>query len=664
MQVVWRALCLLLLVTPLLIMQGCSLAPKKPSKIEATAEPVTTVEIAQFLMDAGEYIAAAKLYFQQANKSEGDEREQLLLLTADAWMMASNTDEVTITLAYITQQNLDPNMTLHYRLLLTEVSLQHGQIESALDLLEPPPTADQPLELRQRYHDDKAEAFRLAGNILESARERDLLDRLLQDEARQLENQRAIITSLTTLTDTALELLQPDPPGRLGGWMELARIIKKEGTTTGNLATQISIWHEAFPQHPALAALLEGYQAAPQTLPQQINHIAVLLPSGGPYAKVAGALRDGLLAAYFVLPADQRPRLQFYDSSDPNNIWPLYNEAIEKGAQIVLGPLHKDAVSQLATAEALAIPTLALNRFESDSAPPTNLFQYGLFPEDEAKQVAERAWLDGHSHALLMTPDNDWGWRISNSFIKRWRALGGTIIEQQHYAAKANDFSKPIKSLLNIDKSHQRRRQLERLLGERVNFEPRRRQDADFIFLAARSQKGRQLRPQLQFHHAGNLPLYTTSHIYSGTANKDKDKDLGRLLFPDIPWVLEEDETGPLSRQHLSRELPTFQDRHARFYAMGIDSFNLLSQLKRLQTSENETLSGTTGRLYLDRSNRIHRQLVWAKMRNGKSRIVGYAPRIEPIISYPYEQLPERDVLPEEMIEKPPIDASLTPDAT
>ncbi len=663
MQASWRTLCFLLVIAALLALQGCSSAPEKSTQVEKMGgAAVTITKTAQSLMAKGEYAAAAKLFFQQAIETKpGDERDQLLLLTADAWIKLGNTDEVTTTLAYISQRELNPDLTLHYRLLLTEVSLLHGQIESALDLLEPPPMGDQPLKLRQRYHADKAEAFRLAGNILESARERDLLDRLLQDDAPRLENQKAIITTLTTLTDTALELLQPDPPGRLGGWMELARIIKQGTSTTSNLATQIAIWHEAFPQHPAMATLIESYQTAPQTQHQPISHIAILLPSSGPYAKVAGALRDGLLAAYFVLPSEERPRLQFYDSSDPSNIWPLYNKAVESGAQIILGPLHKDAVSQLANAEELALPTLALNRVESDSTLPTKLFQYGLFPEDEATQVAERAWLDGHSHALVLAPDNNWGERITNSFIKRWQALGGTITEQQHYAAKANDFSQPIKNLLNIDQSHQRRRQLERLLGERVNFEPRRRQDADFIFLAARSQKGRQLRPQLQFHHAGDLPLYTTSHIYSGTTNRDKDKDLGRLLFPDIPWLLEEDDTGPLSRLHLSRELSTFQDRYARYYAMGIDSFNLLSQLTRLATSPEETLSGTTGRLYLDGSNRIHRQLVWARMQNGKSRIIGYAPRIEPIKPYPSEQLPAAEKSPKEMIKNEPRNLTAPP---
>ena len=647
MQAIWRTLCLISIITSLLLIQGCSTAPE----IEGMEPPVTPewlklTETANQLLAEGRYAEAAKLYFQQAAGVTGDEHEHLLLLAADAWLLANDMDETTTTLASITQKDLNPDLALHYRLLLAELSLRHGQVESALNLLESPPGDERPLELRRRYHGDKAEAFRLAGNILESTRERDLLDTLLSEPERRLENQEAIISTLSTLTDTALELLQPDPPGRLGGWMTLTRIIKRDGTTPKELSMQLVIWRDTFPLHPALPELLERYQIQAQEQLQQIDHIAVLLPSSGPYAKVAGALRDGLLAAYFAQPADQRPRLQFYDSSNPTTIWPLYLEAIGKGAKMVLGPLNKDAVSQLANAAELEVPTLVLNSVNGQTEPPPQLYQFGLFPEDEARQVAERAWLDDRSRALVLAPANDWGRRIANSFTERWQALGGSVAEQQLYDTKENDFSRPIKSVLNIDQSNNRRRQLERLLGQQVKFEPRRRQDADFIFLIARSQTGRQIRPQLQFHRAGDLPLYTTSHIYSGTPNKDKDKDLGRLLFPDIPWVLEEDETGPLSRQRLSKELTNFQNRYARFYAMGIDSYTLLPQLQRLKISPNETVNGMTGTLYLDKPNLIHRQLVWAKMRNGKSRIIGYAPRIDPTKQHPIGTLPKTEEHP------------------
>ena len=54
----------------------------------------------------------------------------------------------------------------------------------------------------------------------------------------------------------------------------------------------------------------------------------------------------------------------------------------------------------------------------------------------------------------------------------------------------------------------------------------------------------------------------------------------------------------------------------------------LLGHLARLQTSETEALDGKTGQLYMDRLNNVHRQLVWAQMKNSEPKVIGYAPRL------------------------------------
>ena len=629
MQVTWRKIYPCLFIILAILLQSCAKAPVKDVTVETPKEidPIVTI---QNLMGEGDYTSAAKAYYELAQEAPAEQQVQLLLNSADAWFLADNSDEAAATLALLASTRLEPDQALHYRLLLTEMSLKQGQAESALDMLEPPPTTERDLALRQRYHRVKAEAFRLAGNIMESARQYILLSPLLSEAEQQTDNQLAIVTTLTTLTDTALELLRPDPPGELGAWMELARIIKTQDTDPDAFPTRLAIWQEANPEHRISPELLERYQARAIDKHLKTDHIAVLLPRSGPYAKVATALRDGLLAAYYNQPQESRPQLRFYDSSDPNAIRSLYRQAVDNGANMLLGPLNKEAVTRLLHSAGLEIPILALNSVNIDVKPPRTLFQFSLSPEDEARQVAERAWLDGHNRALALSPSGSWGERIMTSFRDHWQRLGGTLAEQQFYDPNGNDFSAPIRALLNIDQSNSRQRQLEDLLGEKVKYEARRREDVDFIFLAARSQKGRQLRPQLQFHHAGSLPLYSTSHIFSGTLDRAKDKDLGRLLFPDIPWVLEKDDNGPLSRMQLTNELDTFEDKYARFYAMGIDSYLLLPHLLRLQENPGETLSGKTGTLYIDPQNQIHRQLVWASMRHGRPRIVGYAPRIEP----------------------------------
>ncbi|OQX43273.1 MAG: hypothetical protein B0D88_04810 [Candidatus Sedimenticola endophacoides] len=76
---------------------------------------------------------------------------------------------------------------------------------------------------------------------------------------------------------------------------------------------------------------------------------------------------------------------------------------------------------------------------------------------------------------------------------------------------------------------------------------------------------------------------------------------------------------------------------------MGIDSYRLLPHLARLQTSPEEMLDAKTGNLYLDEINQFHRQLVWAQMRGGSPRVLGYAPRM---ITSPGAPGPQVEQLP------------------
>lgn len=601
------------------------------------------------LEQAGEYAAAGELFEQLALQSLPPEDQSLLLRAAENFLHAQQGDRATALLARIDTSAL-PKLDFRRRLLVAELALSKNRPDEAMTLLSDGIPEGTELPLQQRFHADRAEGFRLSGNLLESARELGELDLLLEDMDKRLQNQLLIIQTLTTLTDTALDLLQPNPPGIQGGWMALARIIKGHTGDTSRIQQQLESWREKFPSHPAIPGLLEGYFQKMESQYQRPHQLAILLPQSGPYANAARALRDGFMAAYYQQPAESRPQLDFYDSSDSADTWPLYRQAVDSGADMVIGPLNKAGVAQLARAGELEIPVLALNQVPPETSPPVRLYQFGLAPEDEARQIAERAWLDGHTRAVVFTPKDDWGERIAQAFRDRWERLGGILSEQQRYDAKENDFSGAIRALLNLDESSARRTRLQRLMGQRLEFEPRRREDADFILLAANPLKARQIRPQFQFHHAADIPIYATSSIYTGTPAPDQDQDLEGIKFPDIPWLLVNEGDSPLARDNLARTLPDSQGAYRRLYAMGIDSFRLLPHLGRLQSASQETLEGKTGNLYLDSIRQIHRQLVWAVMENGAPKAIGYAPRMmslademESPVANPTQALPAAD---------------------
>ncbi len=612
----------------LLLLTGCVPSTLVTEGEKVPSEADSLMQQAEALKAVGDYAGAAALFEQLARQNQPPARQVLLLRAAENLFQAEENEAATVLLARINTAAL-PQLDFQKSLLVAEMALARNRPDEALLLLMEAPQPEIAVALLQRYHQDRAEGFRLSGNLLESARELSELDRLIQELEPRLENQMAILQTLAALTDTALDLLQPSPPGIQGGWMELARVIKGTAGDTRQIQQLIEAWREKFPSHPAMPDLLDGYFQKLKALYRRPNHLAILLPMSGPYANAARALREGFMAAYYQQPAENRPYLAFYDSSNSADTWPLYQQAVDAGAEMVIGPLNKEGVAQMARAGELEVPVLALNQIPPMVTPPADLYQFGLSPEDEARQVAERAWLDGHTQAVVLTPRGSWGERVFEAFRDRWERLGGLLAEHQKYNAKENDFSKPIRALLNIDESYARKRGLQQLLGKNLEFEPRLRKDADFIFLVAKSQKARQIRPQLQFHHASGLPVYGTSHIYSGKPAPGDDQDLEGIKFPDIPWLLVAGGNEPLARENLAESLSESQSRYPRLYAMGIDSFSLLPHLARLQTTSRETLDGKTGNLYLDEINQIHRQLVWAEMHKGTPRIIGYAPRLD-----------------------------------
>ena len=59
-----------------------------------------------------------------------------------------------------------------------------------------------------------------------------------------------------------------------------------------------------------------------------------------------------------------------------------------------------------------------------------------------------------------------------------------------------------------------------------------------------------------------------------------------------------------------------------RFFALGVDAFNVIPEINRLRRSKFNTFQGETGVLYLDVNNRFQRRLLWAQFQKGKPKIL------------------------------------------
>ena len=120
--------------------------------------------------------------------------------------------------------------------------------------------------------------------------------------------------------------------------------------------------------------------------------------------------------------------------------------------------------------------------------------------------------------------------------------------------------------------------------------------------------------PAFRFHHASSLPVYSTSHVYSGQPDKALDQDLNGLIFCDLPWILQ--NKSPLA-EVFKQNWPQ-QGNYTRLFALGVDAYHLVHNLDFLENKEFAYYDGQTGNIQLDDNNRVTRRLLWAKFVRGK----------------------------------------------
>ncbi len=606
----------LYVLLPLLLLglTGCGTTPVAPVE---TPKP-TVDSRAQAYVDQGDFLTAAQQYLEAARTAPAGQRPALRLKAASLLERGEYWDQLKPVLDSIDTRLLDEPQRIQHLLLSVRLDLAEGRSDEALQKLQPIRNPELLPDHGYRYYQLRAMAYSMRGNALEAARQLIWLDGLIDDPKKKLDNQYRIWEQLSTLTDEALEQLRTNPPpDPLSGWMELLQITRQSHGDQRKWMEQLAIWRSRYPSHPAEKALLPDLLGQVQRLTARPQHIAVLLPFSGRAGESAAAIRDGMLAAWY----EERPAtttLRFYDTGgDAMLLWSVYQQAVDDGADFVIGPLLKDAISQLAQSGMLPVPVMALNQIGGETDNSLPLYQFGLAPEDEARQAAQRIFTDGHPYVVALVPDSPWGERVFNAFTGAFSDLGGEVLETGRYPPNTADFKKPIERTLNLDDSKHRHRALERLLGEKLYYEPRRRQDVEAIFMLGFPRQARQLRPQLRFHHAGDLPVYSTSHVFSATSDPRLDRDMDGLMFCDIPWVLDKSGRWAQKRQKLADIWPVRSKRFQRLFALGYDAWQITPWLGTLNMPGFASFPGATGILTLDEHKRLHRALEWAQFRRG-----------------------------------------------
>ena len=575
----------------LLLLAGCGSLPVR-------SEPETAIA-AERAFARGDFAEAAQGFLDAAAERRS-QRDRLYLRAAEAWREEGELERSASLLKEISSRRLDPDALQRLGLLQAEIALSRNQPREALAYLDEAATQATPryrarlLELRARAFEAEHQPWRAASALAE-------LGTLLERSERSA-NRRRIQTLLEPLDDASLaagaaalpagDLLYPHTARTL-----LSRGLPLPRPLPGGADTVAT----GFGTMPADA---DGYRP--------VAKVALLLPLNGVLAEAAQAVRDGFIAAYFE-ESRKRPEVRVYATdSSPETALEAWQAAVRDGAQIIVGPLGREAVTAIFDADREGqVPLLALNRSDSTPPPPGSM-SFALAPEDEGITIANRIVRRGGLRVLVFETEDDYGQRASAAVAQRLQQRGARVVGSARLPANTPNYAAAITAALAQ-------------VGARsvvANGDTRIEQnriavDADAIFYAGRAAQARLLVPQLRMAGIYDLPIYATSQIAAGSGNTRLDRELDGIEFTESPWLFRDRLAGVPSHSAIAA-LDSARGNTARLFSFGLDAFLLVGHFDQLRRDPQATLSGATGRLRFDGFGQVLRTPGWARFQGGR----------------------------------------------
>jgi len=587
-----------------LLLSGCT-----TPQVRSQREP--ELPLAQALFDQQRYREAAHAFADAANAS-ARRPEHLWLRAAEAWLRAGDVEQARSAANRIPASALTPADRARFALVNAELALADGDAERALAGLAPS-GANLPPALVIRRQQLRAQALQQTGQHFAAAAELAAIDALLSSADRP-DNRRQVEALLAQVDSAALyaQGLSAPPQSALRGVIN--RALAERGLSPiargadGSQGT--ADWN--LPVTP-YAVGPEGYHPS--------HSLAVLLPLSGPLSGAGRAVLDGVLAAHFEQ-TGERPRLLVIDSAGSvDTAVAAYRQALDAGAERVLGPLDRDAVSALFALEQHPLPILALNR--SGLPPPPGSASYTLSPEDEAVATAERMLGKGLLKAIAVGSSDEQSRRAIAAFSEHYTQRGGVLLASAEIPEYEANFSDALRPLFAA-------------AGGRVIKDPNGQKNDktqlatahDAVFIALKAPQARLLVPQLAAVAIAQKPIFATALIVSGSGDLRLDMELEGIEFPEFPWLLGEDSALPGAEQ-LARTLPSARGASARLFGLGADGYRLSAYHDYLQSHPGAWLTGASGQLRIDMFGNVLRTPAWAVFSGGRTR-AAIEPSLQP----------------------------------
>lgn len=571
---------------------------------------------------------------RQADVAGPDKKNPLLVQAAGILLLEQRQEKALELLVHIDQRYLNELQTATYHLYYGEALLWENPEHFAEKTIErykaslgkltsvTKPNAHS-IEWQIRYFQSLSDSYFANGNYFEAAKQRIGLDDLIDNAEELAENNEKIWTAITQMSPEFLEqMISSFNTQRVNGWLEIVRINKTWGSRPDKLLEQINLWKQRYPLHPAIVTQPKSLQRVAAVENFSPKKIAVLLPLSGRFARTGKMVHDGLIAAqYQQANAESAPSIKFYDTAQSLSGAASYQQAIQDGADFVIGPLIKKSINEIINLEQLATPVLFLNTASEENTRHPMIYQFVFSIEDKAIQAAHRAWEQGYRKAIAFLPKDQRGQRAQAAFKEYFEQLGGELIDTEEFD-DIKQLKENVQNLLRVNESFERKRRIEQIVGRNIESKIRRRQDADFIFMIATPKEARRIKPFIDFYFALDLPVISTERVFSGVASGQIENDLNGIEFSDIPlYVSEQIEMLQTRETIMGIDSEILKGTNGRFFSLGYDAYQLIPELSKLQAFPDYRWYGLSGEIGVNEQGYVHRYLTWAKFSRGKTQV-------------------------------------------
>jgi branched-chain amino acid transport system substrate-binding protein len=354
--------------------------------------------------------------------------------------------------------------------------------------------------------------------------------------------------------------------------------------------------------------------------------IGVILPLSGDYAPFGQSALKGIFLASGIFGPWSEELLPVEvivkdSKGDPTITAKLVEELFREDVIAIIGPLlSKTSIPGVLKAQELQVPIISLSQKEDLPELGDYIFRNSMTSTMQARTLVHNIFFNlGLQKFAVLYPDNSYGRRLKDAFIKEVGLIEGEIVALESYEEDQTDFGVEIKKIFQVTEINENGR------GKgKKTFKPRIEFDA--LYIPDYTDRVVLIVPQLVYYNVKDLQLLGSNGWNSPHLMEVEDEYIEGAIFTDGFFINSKNPRLMRFKEEFSetfKALPGILESHAFDAAKMIvsivrDKGRIDRESLRNYLLELKGYQGVTGRITFDRKGEAQKELFLLKAENGR----------------------------------------------